>query len=303
MSWRGVHRGFIVLTGVCLGSCGNLNFDPQPVAPPPAAEVTPLDIGGLKFWLRADRGINYNSTTLEVSSWKEYVSDGVFTPLGMGSGPAYDPMSSTLGGAPSVTFQQSGGAAQFLQMTNAEGSFWCGSNYTVMAVIRGSLTNYPDQLAEFLKVWPTGGATSYFSGFLKYNSIDLGYLPFFDYSPAGGGGGGGGGINKVRVKSNLPPLPAGPLLVSFHFAGGGHQVRFNGQSGVSVDASPGVSPSCAGAFDYYIGKGVLSGAGGSTMEIGEILAFDWDLDPGLELRLGCYAKKRYGITSFVGACD
>lgn len=284
---------------MCLGSCGNLNFDPQQVAPSPAAEVTPLDISGLKIWLRADREVNYNSTTLEVSSWKEYVSGGVFAPFGMGSGPTYEPISATLGGAPSVKFQQPGGAAQYMKIPAVNGPFWCGSSYTVMAVIRGSLTNYPDQLAEFLKVWPAGAQTSYFSGFLKYNSIDLGYLPFFDYSPSGGLG----SVNKVRVKSNLPPLPAGPLLVSFHFAGGGHQVRFNGQSGVSVDASPGVSPSCAGAFDYYIGKGVLSGAGGSTMEIGEILAFDWDLDPGLELRLGCYAKKRYGITNFVGSCD
>jgi hypothetical protein len=236
---------------------------------------------------------------MQVNQWVDQVSGVTFTPVGGAAGiPELQPQSATMGGASTVKFGLSASGGQTMIANYTSGSYWCGANYTVVAIVRGQQENYNLKSAEYLRVLHTGAGTPYFFGSSRFSSSETpsGYKPTFIYSPPS--------TYRVGVVSSQQNAASAPMIAVFHAQASGHNMSFNGVSGIQNLTQMVLSPACVDSGLMTIGITISPpGPGTASMEIAELMVYDWDVDAEQELKLGCYAAQKYGIPTFVGNCN
>ncbi len=287
---------------LCLSACGKLNFDPQPVV---GDDFSPNSISGLSFWLRADQGVSTDPSNDNVTSWVESISGTMsfIAPLGFGTvtPPVFSASNVNFGGRPTVGFGVSSGSAlKHLQVDSANVPALCDGTYTMFAVIRPNMvvdgintysylnfTSMNNTLARAAVSYNTAAPPGHN---FTYDLTDFSSPQKWVYA-----------FNSTLARFSTGVVAMGAV---FSVSGGATTLFRDGLTNVLPNSS---SLSYTGGCSTVTAKvGFLSNSTGvlaSTLDIAELMIYDWPLGATELNALGCYAKKKYGIPGYTGTCN
>ena len=287
---------------LCLSACGKLNFDPRPVA---GDEFSPKSISGLSFWLRADQGVSTDPSSGNVTSWVESISGTMSFGTPAGSGvwvpPVFSPSNSNFNGRATVSFGTSTLVeTKHLAVSSANVPVLCDGSYTFFAVLRPNLSVDGTNTTSYLSFM--GGSNTLANAFLSYSAgpssgHNIAY-DLIDYLSL---------QKKVySFTGSLPQFQTGVAAVGavFSVADGATALVRDGSSVVLQNsASVAYNGLCSGITVKVGLNSNSSTALLGTLDIAELMIYDWPLGATELNALGCYAKNRYGIPGYSGTCN
>jgi hypothetical protein len=288
---------------LCLSACGKLNFDPQPEV---EEGFSPKSISGLSFWLRADQGVTISPGTLdEVTDWVDAASGATTfsTPIGAGSiaPPVFNPSDTNFGGRPTIRFGVTTPLVyRHLEVSSANMSVLCDGTYSFFAVMK------PDMIIDgsnaFWYLSFTSGGTTLARSFASFSAAaPSGHNFGFNLTDFQS-------VSKLvyTFNSSLAKFPSGVVAVGASFNQSATATLFrDGSSSVQSSATPvtytGACPTVLARVGFM--TDVTGGLFNSTLDIAELMIYDWPLGAAELNALGCYAKNKYGISTYSGTCN
>ncbi len=103
----------------------------------------------------------------------------------------------------------------------------------------------------------------------------------------------------------LPRFPSVVTSVGVSYSGASPATLF--QDGTSVSANSGTPLNYAGTCPSVTAQlGLMTDVNGTfteSMDLAEILIYDWSLGASEINALGCYARNKYGILNYSGTCN
>jgi hypothetical protein len=295
VSWRNLLLGSILLLQ---GSCGKLNFDPQRQSP--AEEFSPKSISGLSFWLRADQGVSQSLG--DVVSWVETLGASITLNAAGAPQPVYIASDTEFAGNPVVRFagRGVGGGGYHLVKNVAEIPALCGPQYSVVAIMRPDVTAGVPY--SFLQIKDASSSARvvdaqaiYLSGFQPGIGVifDLRYP--FGVSP------------DIRsFSAHVTPYASKTTIQGIQYSGNANTRVFRDGLLLTNSSSTSSSPGAVSCSSLSLNVGLLTAntdVGGQVLKVAEIMIYDWALDDASFLALGCYAKKKYGISGYSAPCN
>jgi hypothetical protein len=283
----------ILLVSTGLLSCGKLNFDPQKSPD----GFSPESISGLSFWLRADKKINVSSGL--VADWTDAVASIQLNgPSGQGA--SYISTDGEFNGNPSVGFTgRPPGSIFILSNLSASIPALCQSGYTVVMIMKPALITDPVPFSVFFA--KNNSNQTLVESKLSYAASEGHKVDFYLVHPATSS------TSLYGFESQITPYPSGVTIQGIHYAGGASSKVFRdgvisqGLNTLSATVGP------VGCSSLILGLGLVSSdsnySGTDSVKVAEIMIYDWALDDDSFRALGCYAKKKYGISNYLGSCN
>ncbi len=201
-----------------------------------------------------------------------------------------------MGGGSSVQFRL-GTANHFFEAV-ISAPFLCAGTFTQVAILRPDYEMYTNLTnpIDYLRLSNGGSPNDFYKGSVDRMSTEPSYLPKSTISFG----------NNQFLGSTLGPVSSSPMIVIYTQTAGGFNLTLNGSP---LDAwtnytSYSQDLSC-NLFSMQVGIGGLvpSGVPFPAMEISEIMLYDWSIGQAEKEQLGCYAKKKYGVTNYTGPCN
>ncbi len=283
----------ILLVSTGLLSCGNLNFDPQKSPD----GFSPESISGLSFWLRADKKINVSSGL--VADWTDAVASIQLNgPSGQGA--SYISTDGEFNGNPSVGFTgRTDGSLYDLSTFLASIPALCQPGYTVVMIMK------PDLIAtSFFSVFSImNGTIKLLEAKFKYSS--QGHRASFDLRHYAGPG---SPTSLLGFAAEITPYASQVTIHGIRYEGGSTARVFRDGEFSIPTGNGGGSPDTVGCMGLSVNFGLnYTGIGNppgiNALKVAEIMIYDWALDDDSFRALGCYAKKKYGISNYLGSCN